>query len=238
MKKILASLALLCPLFAPAKDLGVQGMVWPITELDIRQMMVESAGRTDWTAAQDELKDSAKHYLERLPKRMLGSPDKTQTAWFNPSIVLSSDIQVPVKQSDGAYTWQVLAPKGSKVNPLEKYRPLTALFFFDSANADQLKMVQEVLAREPDRIVPIEAGAGDLKVVHELLARPVFYANDAMMNRFQIRYLPSLVYPGEGAQELLLGVTSFAAPYPSDEVLRAWPALTPKVANAPKAGAK
>lgn len=210
---------------AHAKDMGVQGNTWPIVEVDIRQMMVESAARANWGEAQTQAVDSAKQYLANLPKRRMGSPDKTQTTWMDPSISISSDIQAPVKQANGSFKWEVMHANGTKVNPLEKYRPVTAMLLFDGSDPDQLKAVKEVLAREPNRIVPVEAGAGDLKSDNDALKRPVFYANDAMMNRFQVRYLPTLIYPGTGAQELLIGIASFAAPYAPKEILTAWPAL-------------
>ena len=209
-----------------AKNLGVQGNVWPIVEVDMRQLMVESAGRTNWGEVSDKAVDSAKRYLESLPKRSLPSPEKTVTTWVNPSVRVASDIQVPVKRADGTYEWQVLAPKGTLVNPLTQVRPVTAMLLFDGANESQLKMVKAVLGLEKNRILPVEAGSGDMKNNNETMGRPVFYASDAMMNRFQVKFLPALIYPGYGAQELLLGVTSFAAPYAEREVLSAWPVLT------------
>lgn len=211
---------------ASAKDLGVQGNAWPIVEVDIRQMLVESAARVDWKEVQEQATHSAKNYLGNLPKRNLPSPEKTTTAWIDPSIVVSSDIQAPIKQPDGSFAWQVLVPKGTVVNPLKQIRPATAFLLFDGSNESQMKFVQDVLKREQNRVVPVEAGAGDMKTGAETLARPLFYANDAMMSRFQVRYLPALVYPGTGAQELYLGVTSFAAPYNAAEVFSAWPVLT------------
>jgi conjugal transfer pilus assembly protein TraW len=232
------SLLLLCAgLFvatAHAKDLGTQGTVWPITEIDIRQLMMESAARADWSAAEDEVKSSAQQYLATLPKRDYTSPPKTRTDWMDPSVVITSDIQAPIKQADGSYAWQVLAAKGTKANPLVSYRPVTAMLLFDGANEQQLAAVKKVMAIENERIVPTEAGRGDLKKVNEALGRPVFYASDAMLQRFQIKYLPALIYPGYGAQELMLGVTSFAAPYPYEDILTAWPDLNYKVAPRPK----
>lgn len=208
-----------------AKDLGVSGTIWPIIEIDVRQMMVEDAARTDWTKAQDALKDSAKSYIDNLPKRQLLSPDKTQTEWVDPSIVLSSDIQAPVKRADGTYAWTVIAAKGDIVNPLEKFRPVTAFLLFDGSDEAQLALVKEVLAREELRIIPVETGSGNLNSNVKALRRPVYYANDGMMARFRVRYLPSLVYPGFGEHRLFLGNTSFALPYKAEEVLKAWPDL-------------
>lgn len=188
-------------------------------------MMVEDATKTDWTKAQEAVKDSAKNYIENLPKRQLYSPGKVQTEWIDPSVVLSSDIQAPVKRQDGTYAWKVIAAKGDVVNPLEKFRPVTAFLLFDGSDEAQLKLVKDVLVLEELRVIPVEAGAGNINNSVKELHRPVFYANDGMMSRFQVRYLPSLVYPGYGRHELFLGNTSFSLPYNANEVLEAWPSL-------------
>lgn len=225
MKKAVFLPLLLTCLCAGAKDLGVQGNTWPIVEQDIRQMMVESAARTDWSQTQEEVKRSAETYLDRLPKRRLPLAPRTQTYWMDPSIQLSSDIQAPVTQPNGTIVWQVIAAKGTRVNPLHQFRPVTGMFLFDGSDEAQVKLAQRVLAREPNRIVFVEAGSGNLNTSSETLARPVFHASDAMLSRFKVQYLPSFIYPGTGANADYVGVTSYAAPYKENEVLLSWPDL-------------
>ncbi|MDO8417779.1 MAG: hypothetical protein Q7S87_16385 [Agitococcus sp.] len=185
-------------------------------------MLVASAAKVDWSKVQGDIKESSKHYLTNLPKRHLPVVDRSQTVWLDPSITLSSDIQAPVQQGDGGYRWQMLYPKGTLVNPLVTSRPVTAMLFFDGADPAQVAFVQDMLEKEPLRIVPVEAGAGNVQDTHALLRRPVFYANDAMINRFQLRYLPSLVYTGEGAHRLELGISSFSLPFNTSTALTAW----------------
>jgi len=234
VKKLVFGFALLIAASAPfAKDYGVQGNLWPITEVDVRQLIIGQAANVDWSKPQAQLKESAKNYLENLPKRRLPLAETTETTWFDPSIVLTSDIQVPVKQPDGSYVWTLMYPKGTRVNPLEKYRPVTAMLFFDGSQEDQVKMVQEVLLKEPNRIIVVEAGGGDLKALNETLKRPVFYGHDALINRFQVKYLPTLVYAGEGAEQNYLGITSFAAPFDANQVVQSWPALRPTPSSTP-----
>ena len=211
---------------ATAKDLGVAGTTFPIIERDVRQMLVEDATKVDWSQAQDDLKNSAKTFVTNLPKRQYQSVARTQTVWIDPSVVLSSDIQVPVQQADGTYSWKVLAPKGSRVNPLEKFRPVTAFLFFDGSVPSQVELVRQVLAKDATRYVPVEAGQGDVSENNKALRRATFYASDAMLSRFQVQYLPSLVYPGSGQKELFLGNTSFALPYKWQEVVAACPGQT------------
>lgn len=224
-----------------AKDLGIHGNVWPITEVDIRQMMLEDAAKADWGKVQEEIKDNAKTYLERLPKRQMPSIDVTTTEWFDPSIELEADIQAPVQLPDGSYAWQVLAKKGTRVNPLHQVRPTQALFFYDGGNEEQLKFVKALALKEPEKIMFIEAGTGSVKQASEDMSMPVYHANDAMLQRFQVRYLPTMVYPGTGPNTNVLGVTAFAFPYSLSEVLTTWADFgfklqTPPTQNSTKGG--
>lgn len=216
---------------AASKDFGVQGTIWPIVETDIRQLMVASASEADWGKAQTELKKSAENYLDNLSKRYLPVANTTATVWIDPSIVLTSDVQAPVEGPDGKLAWRTLHKKGAKANPLEAYRPTTAMLFFDGSKPEQLELVREVLRREPNRIVPVEAGAGNIGDTNRALKRAVYYANDAMVTRFQVQYLPSLLYAGTGPRRLYLGLTSFAIPFNPAEVISAWPELTADVAR-------
>ena len=233
MKRVLLAAAMLCALgTAHAKDYGVQGNLWPITEVDIRRLLLESAARVDWKAVNQEAAQSGKRFLSNLPKRQLPEVAATGTQYFDPSIVVDSDIRAPVQQADGSFKWQVLAAKGSRVNPLDKHRPTTAYFVFDGSQPEQVKLLREVLEREPNRIVPVEGGAGDLKDLGDALQRPIFYANDAFIARFKVQYLPALVYPGTGQYSKYIGVTAYGRPFKPDEVLNTWSELVPKARTA------
>jgi conjugal transfer pilus assembly protein TraW len=181
----------------------------------------------DWAKVNQEALESGKQYLGNLPKRQLPTIERSAVTYIDPSIVLTSDIQAPVKQADGSFQWQVLYPKGTKVNPLDAARPHTAFLMFDGSKPDQLELVKSVLARGHDRVVPVEAGAGDLSKVADAFPQEVFHADDAMIARFQVNYLPSLVFPGTGTNSRSIGVAAFSAPFRADEVLQSWSVLTP-----------
>ena len=221
--KALLPLLLAAVVTSPAaKDYGVQGTVFEIVEKDIRQALVESASEVDWNGVNDGIKAEAKTFLSRLPKRGFRVAEQTNTTWVDPSIVLTADTQAPLQQPDGTYAWKVLFAKGTRVNPLERVRPVTAMFLFDGSQPEQVELLKQVLQREPYRVVPVEAGAGDLSTLSEGLGRPIFHASDAMLARFQIRNLPSLLYPGEGERQLYLGVTAYAQPFSAQTVIGTW----------------
>jgi conjugal transfer pilus assembly protein TraW len=228
MQKLLlvAALAASCLGSANAKDLGVQGQIWPITEIDFRQLMLESASKADLNKVQT----SVNNFFDTFPRRVLPSPDKTNTRYIDPSITVSNDIKAPVMDAQGNYQWTTLYTKGQRVNPLEKQRPLTAMLYFDGGNEEQVKFVKAAMANNPMRIIPVETAGANVKNLSKAFSRPVFYANEEMMARFRVSELPALLYPGSGDYSLYLGLTAFAAPYKVPELEAVWPVNGTKTA--------
>lgn len=212
-----------------AKDFGVQGTAWPILEQDMREYVLEAASKTDWDAANQRLKDSAEKYPETLAKRLWPAVSATSTAWMDPSIELTDDIQAPVKGPDGKLQWQVMVPRGTRVNPLAQVRPSTAMLFFDGSDPEQLAFVEQALKHAPGKLLPIEAGRGSVLESNKVLKVPVFHASDEAVQRFQLRAMPTLVYPGSGMRAMFLGNTVFAPPYSLSALTTAWPDIAKTV---------
>lgn len=227
MRALLVTLLAAASAACFAKDFGVQGTAWPILEQDMREYVLEAASKTDWDAANDRLKESAKNYPETLAKRLWPAVTVTSTAWMDPSIELTDDIQAPVKGPDGKLQWQVMVPRGTRVNPLSQVRPSTGLLFFDGSDPTQLALVEQALKHAPGKLLPIEAGRGSVLESNKALKVPVFHASDEAVQRFQLRAMPTLVYPGSGMRALFLGNTVFAPPYTLDALTAAWPDLAP-----------
>lgn len=222
----LAAWILACMPLVQAKDFGVQAKAWDITEVDARQLMVESATRADWDAASAQARQSAEQYVENLPRRSLPVASYSQTRWMDPSMTLASDIQAPVRdEKSGRWSWQVLYRKGQRVNPLATHRPTTAMLFFDARDREQIAFVQEALQRNPYGLVPVEVSGENFKDLATLLGRPVFYANQPLIERFAVTHAPSVVYPGKDAHALQLGVTAFGRPFRTQELEQAWAPL-------------
>lgn len=208
-----------------AKDLGVSGKTWPITEEDIRKVIAQELVQKDPTEFNQKLKDSAKNFVKNLPKRGFPRADTTATTYVDLSIELTSDIQGPVKLDDGTIAWRVLWPKGTKVNPLESVAMNSAILFFDGDDPQQLAFVQKANAKYSARISIVEAGSGNIDESTKKLGRPVFYANDLMLQKFKIEKLPTLVYPGEGDNKAFLGNTAYALPYTLEDLAKTWSRL-------------
>lgn len=225
----LIALAILgtAPSVSGAKDLGTQGTVWPITERDIRELVMESAARADWKGAEQDMKESADSYTDRLPRRTMVVAAKTETRWIDPSIKVDSDIKVPVKQANGEFAWQVLHKAGTMVNPLAVTRPNNAMLFFSGTDREQVALMKRLWAAAPGLIMPIDVSGSNVQKLSESAGFPVFYAHEAMLTRFNINRAPSLLYPGAGDRKLYLGLTTLSRPYRDAAALAAISHLLP-----------
>lgn len=210
--------------YAGAHDLGVQGKVWEITEIDIRQLIMESASRADFSAYNQQREDSAKNFLRNLPQRVMGRTDKTETRWIDPSMEIASDIQGAGEDpSTKQLAWNTMFKKGTRVNPLLVHRPLTAMLFFDGKSKEQLEFVTNILKEdEHGRVLLVEATGANVGELTKKFGRPVFYANEQMVQRFSINIAPALLYAGEQEHEGFLGLMTFASPYQVSALKAAW----------------
>lgn len=224
LKGGLLALALLSSGGVSAHDLGVQGKVWEITEIDIRQLVMESAVRANFSQFNKQREESAKNFLDNLPKRTMGVVEKTETRWIDPSIEIASDIQGagenPLTKS---LEWSTMVKRGTRVNPLSVYRPVKAMLFFDGTSESQLEFVTKILKEDQHgRVTLVEASGANVGKLSKKFGRPVFYANEQMIQRFSINVAPSLLYAGSGDHEGLLGFTMFASPYQMSALKAAW----------------
>jgi hypothetical protein len=218
------ALTLVSSAWAYAHDLGVQGRVWDITEIDIRQLVMESAVRANFGQYQNQREVSAKKFLDNLPKRTMGVTEQTETRWIDPSIEIASDIQgAGPNPTTREYEWSTMFKKGTRVNPLLVYRPVTAMLFFDGTSKEQIEFVENVLKEDRyGRVTLVEASGSNVGKLTKSFGRPVFYANEQMIQRFNITVSPALLYPGSKEHEGLLGLTMFASPYQVSALKAAW----------------
>jgi conjugal transfer pilus assembly protein TraW len=211
------------PLYA--LDLGVQGQTWDIIEIDIRGLLMASAARADWAHVTAQIRGSAQHYLDNLPKREASTVSQTRTRWLDPSFSLDQDIRAPVQNARGDWEWQVLYKKGSRFNPLSVQQPHNAMFFFDGAVKAQVAFAAQLIARYPAKLMLVEATGMNPEPIARDLHAPIYTASESMVTRFRIQATPALLFPGEGSQALMLGLTELAAPYSMSQIEQAWSAL-------------
>lgn len=208
---------------ASAKDLGVSGTLWPIDEIDMRQLILQDAAKVDWNGVRNELKDSAKNFTKTLRPTVLAKASETRVRYMDPSITLEDDVQITQKQPDGSYALVPFYRKGTRVNPLEQLRPTRAMLFIDANDAEQLKLAKQVLARNPLFFTVLTTNGTDIAKKAKDLDAPIFYAYPQIVARFQVTKVPSLVHPGFDAQRYMISITELAEPYDAARVLNSWP---------------
>ena len=174
------------PSSAPAKDLGVRGVTWPVAEPDllaeIETRLLEMQRSGELARFEDEARERARRRIEE-PDPVPGIVPATRERIrpFDPAIVVERDIRAP----DGV----LIAAAGTAVNPLERM-PLTRdLLFVDGRRAAE---VAWALAHDrPAKIVLLAGRPLELMREH---ARPFFFDQGGRLAaRFGLRFTPSLV---------------------------------------------
>lgn len=204
------------PVFA--KDLGVRGTVYPITEVDMRVLIAESVSRIDQKKVQKEIETSVDRYFENQPKRFLPVIGKTRLDAVSVEVTIQDDIKAPFKNAKGEIEWRVVYKKGTKVNALERYKPVTQLLFFSGNSKEQVAFVKQVLAKYPRTVVPIEVSGANIKPLIEELGRMVFIVQPDMMNTLNLQFSPALVFGSHPTEPNKLGRVYLSSPFKMTEL--------------------
>lgn len=224
--KPLLSIMLLAALGAGpalARDLGVQGQLWEIDEIDLRVLLTEIALDVDTEKVVAERLASANKYLDTLTQFNLPPATETKTTWLDPTTTLEQDIKIPVKQANGEYIWKVIYPKGFRFNALERMpmEPPRMLFFNGSKPDETAFVIAAMKSERPGVLMPVSTG-GNPKTLSEQFKGPVFYATPAILKRFGIRATPSLFAVGKAERKKYMAITTFSSPFQAKTVQSAW----------------
>ncbi|MDE0454165.1 MAG: type-F conjugative transfer system protein TraW [Gammaproteobacteria bacterium] len=174
---------------ALARDLGVRGATWSITETDLladieaRLTIMERSG--ELARLEDDARERARRSLEQ-PEPVPGIVPATQyrTREFDPAIVVAQDILGP----DG----EVLAAAGTRIDPFEHVTLTADVLFVDGRREAEIAWA---LARErPAKIVLLAGRSLDLMRRH---GRPFYFdLGGRLAERFAIRATPTVLSPG------------------------------------------
>ncbi|TYO96786.1 conjugal transfer pilus assembly protein TraW [Geothermobacter ehrlichii] len=164
-----------------AKDLGTFGRTYPIVERDALEETRERAGQVDWRAVMRRIRPEAYRPkgLKRLPR---AGEDRT--------FLVDMTYTLPFDIPDGK--GGVLYPRGYQFNPLD-YVPFNqTLVVFNGDDADQVAWLRESGLLEETGTVLILSGGSYVEMARDL-ARPVYYLNPQIVDRFHLRAVPSVV---------------------------------------------
>lgn len=179
-------------------DLGVRGPIAEISEPDLIELMKERFARIDW---EDQKRRAADNFWHKQAFRILPEAHEDRTRELDPTIYITEDIV-------GANS-EVIAQKGSVINPLDLSPFTQALVIFDPLDADQMERIQRALPEimktpgvhqvtyivtQLDR----ESGWESYKEVTDALDAPVFLLTPDVQQRFELEYVPSIVTAKQG----------------------------------------
>ena len=169
-----------------AKDLGVWGEVWPIEEADLLEQVeetLEALQRSgEWARMEEAAKARARERLEAPPPVPGIVPASEPRSWlYDPAIVVQEDVLGP-----GGI---VIAPAGTRIEPLS-HRPMTqALLFIDGTRPVEVRWALAQVA--PTRIVLLSGRPFDLARTH---GRAFYFDQGGVLaRRFGLRATPARI---------------------------------------------
>lgn len=195
-----------------AHNVGQYGRVWGIAEVNAKQVIANELAQKNTRHAQLTLKKSLTSIGQHLPPANLPNAQKRVTRYYDPSGALGKDIVV---------RGRLLYKKGTWVNPLKVVRPVQNMLYFNARDKAQLTFAINALTKMPTRLMLVTTGGDPIKLAAKL-HRPVYYARPALIARFHIRAVPSLLGVGKGLYRYRLAVTTFRAPYKIAQVVACW----------------
>jgi conjugal transfer pilus assembly protein TraW len=170
-------------------DLGVVGPTVTATEPNLIEVMKQRLASLDLTASQ---RRAAERYWGRLQYLELPQATEPRSRRFDPSVLVSADI----KDARG----NVIAPAGSRVNPLDLMPFHERVLVFDAARPEQVALARALAARYRDRRLVLiasrldrTAGWDGFKQLQDGFRAPVYLLNEPIRARFHIERVPALV---------------------------------------------
>ena len=184
MRKLFVGIALtLLPVVAAADVIGTVGRTYPFAELDALSEITERAKQLDWKRIFAEAGKKGRSLRPAIPE--LPRAASTRKRQVEMSYTLDADVPDPKFPS------RVLYPKGFTFNPLEYMAMPTCVVFVDVSDRNQREwLFSSRQGRDP--MTPILLTGGDMDVIESRLKRPVYYADQLLLERFGIESVPAI----------------------------------------------
>jgi len=170
-----------CSNVLPARDLGVAGPVYPITEQD---MLVTIEQRLK---SMEESGELARYqaYVEHPKGVHLPRAKKTRIYYVDPSLTVPYDI----RDHEG----RLFHPAGTTVDPLDYITLSKRLLCFDGDDPAQVEWVRSMFEKNPTKIKPILTNGPILALMKEWQARLHLDQRGQLVERLGIQGIPAVV---------------------------------------------
>lgn len=183
---VLASLGL--PICSMATDLGTVGNVYPVKEISLLDAIKKRVGEMVDSGEWEKIKqDNTKKIVEgiRHPKgNDLPLVTKPRTFTLDPSITVTADIT----DTQG----NIIAKKGSVVNPLVTGQLSKAVLFIDGTVDKQLAWAMAVKKDAPLTVVIFTKGSW-MEAMEKYHLQIFYDQNGQLIQKFGIEHVPSKV---------------------------------------------
>lgn len=179
-----------------AKDLGIQGKIFEITDVDIRLIVMKQLSGIDWDKKGDEYRDSVVDQLEGMPYTVKLPPvEEINVKPIDMRTMITKDITAPIQNADGSVEQVVLAKAGDVVDPFQYVAPITKYLFFDPTDKAQMGLAVQLKESGMAEKYTLEFAVtgGDVLGTADQL-RGVFYAYDYIVKKFKLERNLSLVF--------------------------------------------
>ena len=184
----LSAIILTVPLGSTAKNLGVFGTVYDISEKDALKEMQEKASKADISKIinKKEVTKRIKNYTpdDIAELKNIEPARKDKTFLVDMTYTLEMDL------TDG--NGNIIYPRGYTFNPLDYMVYPDTLVILDGKSPKQLAWFKASTLKN-DLKVTLLITDGSYSDLSETLKRPVFYANKSIINVFRIEAVPSIV---------------------------------------------
>lgn len=186
---VLAVLWLLATADTQARDLGVHGDLFPITEPDILMVIrakltaLDKAGEID--RLNTEFRDRAVASIKRPPAINGIQHTREPRQWFfDPTITVAEDIM----DNEG----RLIHAAGTRVNPLEIMGLTQRILFIDGDDKDQVEWaLAERTAAGRAKIILVNGAPLELMETHKV---PFYFDQRGLLtSRFQIAQVPASI---------------------------------------------
>ena len=187
MKRLLLAALFACFNFQ-AEDLGKIAQTYTIAEKNLAEVFKNRVAKAVesglWAKEMDKQSKRIQEYVNNPNGERLPTVSTYRSRYFDPSMILDRDI----KDDKG----RMIAPKGTKINPLDRITYNKALCFFDANDARQIAWIKS-MCLDLVTAKAIAVNGPIMKVMEELDARLFFDQHGTLVKRFGIRALPSMV---------------------------------------------
>ena len=187
---ILFIIFILLPSLSIAEDIVV-GNTYPLHEKNAIRELEERAKAVNWGEVSEPVRRKLKDYK---PADYFPLPHTLKNKKYSVSLMHTVDFDV--KDANG----EVMYPKGFQFNPLDYVSLPYKMIFIDANEKSHIKWAKKYI-KETDFIQLYVVNGSVFDLIKEL-DRKVYFAGHKITNKFNIGYVPSVVYQ-EGTEMIV-----------------------------------